>query len=303
MKKARIIIIFIVVIGALSVTVFIANQVRPEESQYNFISEAGYYNLIAEDYLVRIEALQWDSLDKSVLRYKEVEEFLYASTQCIDHVAERTNRKNWTKELSRISEEGKAIVIVEIKEEVTSRALQKEGIVVLNKTEVEQDFFPLEHELTHIVMGICSEGTLSEGFACYMSQKELGVIDTPGFELESHTVAKVCLDEPYISQYKTFLEVIGYATDSTIMDNENKTGFYVFAYSYVDYLVASYGLDAVVELYNSHGNEEAYEKVLGRQSEEIKNEWLNYLNQKDIGMTSDEVIEYILEKRKFYHLD
>ena len=125
MKKARIIIILILVIGALSVTTFIANQVRSEESQYNFISEAGYYNLIAEDYLVQIETLQWDSLDKSVLRYKEVEEFLYASTQCIDHVAERTNRKNWTKELSRISEEGKAIVTVEIKEEVTSRALQK----------------------------------------------------------------------------------------------------------------------------------------------------------------------------------
>lgn len=270
---------------------------------YSFDDDGYYQRLIAENYIIRISSADWASLNKTSLTYKTADDFLKYCAECITFITERTGKEDWVNKVKYTSEDGKAIVTINIKEYITSRTSAPEGIITLNKDVVEIGFIPIEHELTHLVMGVCDEGTLSEGFACYMAQTEFGVFTFPEYELDPDTVTIACMDNQYKERYEVIIDAVGCAHDSNIKHREDGNSFYVFAYSYTKYLINTYGIDAVIELYDDSGSDEAYRRIIGKKVSVVKSEWLLFLEQQDSKMNSEEVFSYISQQYELHQLD
>lgn len=270
---------------------------------YSFEENEFYLYLIAENYNIRISLEDWTSLDKSSFTYKEANNFLAYCAHCIELITEQTGKYSWMDQVRNVDKNGKTVVTIDIQERIISRTSALDGIIILNKDAVEINFVPIEHELTHLIMGVCNEGTLSEGFACYIAQTKLGIIDVPEFELDPDTVTIACMDIPYQKSYEVFMDAVGYAHDSSIKHREGGVSFYVFAHSYTKYLVDTYGMNGVIELYDANGSEEAYHRITGKDISTIKSEWILFLEQQEPDMASEEVFSYILEQRELYQVD
>ncbi len=59
-------------------------------------------------------------------------------------------------------------------------------------------------------------------------------------------------------------------------------------FSFCKYLIDTYGLDVFMEVYFSKDELQAYENVYGKDYNQIKSDWLNYLEQFE-GAISEEI--------------
>ena len=267
------------------------------QSVYSYEEDENAYSLIADEYVIRIYKSAWNDVQK--LGYYDACEFLSYCGECIKYVSDRTGKTEWMNELTNISEEGKAIVSICAVQGISSRTKFPEGNVFLNmrnklnKKDLES---VVAHELTHLVMGENSEGTLSEGFATYMEYVEFG---DGNFEFHGININVLLqnfyFDDEYKDLTKDILEVIGAAYDPSIKHKEHGWTFYLYAGSYIYYLVNNYGMEAVVGIYDEGGSDASYESFTGKDMLTIKSEWLKDLQQYDGEMSSDEIIAILFE--------
>lgn len=111
------------------------------------------------------------------------------------------------------------------------------------------------HEIVHAYVSVINPDVqlwLTEGVALYL---------TNGEPLTKETIESVP-----VPTYKE--------TQTSNPITFSKSGGYSYAHSYIEYLEKKYGWDKVLELLKT----EDYESVLGKTSEEIYNDWIEYMN-------------------------
>lgn len=110
------------------------------------------------------------------------------------------------------------------------------------------------HEIVHAYVSVINPDVqlwLTEGVALYLTNGE--------------PLTKEIIDSLPVPTYKET------RTSSPIAFS--KCGGYTYAHTYIEYLETEYGWDKVLELLKN----EDYEKVLGKSSKEIYNDWLEFL--------------------------
>lgn len=267
------------------------------QSVYSYEEDENSYSLITDEYIIRIYTSAWNDVQE--LGYHDAWEFLTYCVECIKYVSDRTGKTEWMNELSNRTEDGKAIISICTVKGINSQVRFPEGNVFLNMQNIQhkQDIASTTaHELTHVVMGEIDEGTLSEGFATYMEYTEFG---NGNFEIYGINInvllQNLYLEDEYKDLTKDILEVIGAAYDPSVKHQKYGWVFYMYASSYVYYLVNNYGMEAVVGIFDAAGSDAAYESFTGKDMLTLKAEWLEDLQQYDGEMSTDEIIAILSE--------
>ena len=118
----------------------------------------------------------------------------------------------------------------------------------------ENNKYAVLHEIVHSYVSVLNEDVdlwLSEGCALYLTN-----------------------GEPF---YKEYIDQMGIPTyKETCSDNPlifSNCGGYTYAHTYIEYIEATYGWNAVLEIIRS----EDYEDIFGKSKEDIYDEWVEYL--------------------------
>ena len=286
--------VFLLIGIIIGFSIFGFSMSNINKQSYSYEEDENSYSLISDEYIICVYADAWIDIEK--LGYNNALEFLEYCAKCIEHLVERTNKTDWSDELTNTSEDGKAIIKICTVDDITSRVLFPEGNIYLNKDNIQMGMSDIEHELTHLVMGECEEGTLSEGFAAYMEHMEFGANNFSLYGLDIDVVIQnLYLAAQYEALTRDILSTVGAAYDSSIKHQQYGQIFYVYACSYVNYLVSTYGIEAVVEIFEVSGSESAYQTYIGKDMLSIKSEWLEYLKQYEGEMSAEEIIAYLSE--------
>ncbi len=143
----------------------------------------------------------------------------------------------------------------------------------------------LVHELGHVVLNNSFSISLEDGMCEYLNEQisQYSMLNSIGIPLQD----LVCLDIQYgmenneaeqaeLDKLKAGIGKEGrtypYSTNSM-----NSKIWYCMSFSFVNYLIDTYGLSDVVELIREGETQADYEKYLGHSLEELKEDWWNYV--------------------------
>ena len=283
------------VTGVVLATYLTINGSR-QKQEYTLSQENGYFCLEADKYIIKLLLDEWDKMDRHAMKYPEISDYLKFCYETIQFIEKKTGRYDWMDRLSNRAKDGKAILLIVFENGITSYTNPDEGSIYLDYYMMESGMSWIEHELTHMIMGECSEGTLSEGMASYIGEGLLGAEQSITYGLDPDIfVQNEMLFEEHKERYAEVMEVVGNAKDPNIKRTEYGQTIYAAGHSYVKYLVNTYGMDKFNIIYDAGGSAEAYESITGNAMTEVKSDWLEYLKQFDGVMSADEIYDYMLE--------
>lgn len=223
---------------------------------YLFTGEAGDILLVVE---------------KDYLTVEEVERVGTTLTDARRNVAEFLNKKD---ELGRLTiyvyDEGPYSTA-----HVPGAFLGEQGILLKFAKENEA---PDYHELTHMLAGNHTRSTsLSEGLADFVQQKFRPEVASSFVPANADIRA---LAKEAIQSYPELLDVIGSPSQVTFppFHPDVRHDFYFASCSFVTYLATLGDLDQLMNVYNRHGYDGAYQEAYGLSRESLIHDWL-----KDIG--------------------
>lgn len=248
------------------------------ELQSNALS--GYETYTNGRFIVAIETALWEASLPAYRPYETVDLLLAAVSDGMERIAEKTS-EDW---LSRYDPEVNGMVVVRINGTengsytaggYVSKDLL-EPTIYLNENLFCHGLAPLFHELTHLICQDYQSITLREGLAGYLHDDVCTIPTVFNYGLDPHQIAE-----------KTLLaDAKGRAMVAEIgsFDRKGETGktdqratYYVFAYSFVKYLIDTYGMDAFIQLYTA-ADEAAYATVTGKSLTALQADWTQSLD-------------------------
>lgn len=248
------------------------------------------YVYIDEGFSISISKSLWDNMEFAYSEYETVTDFLEEAVGYVHDIVALTGETEW---YSRYKKNEDGYVEITIKD--TTQASHVEGgynsknvlepTVYLNNEWMMHSMAPLAHELTHIICQDYTSVSLREGLASYVADE---ISDKPivfNFGMCPHELSKNIILTDYTSVIKQ-TKLIG--TFDEVADNSARSGYYILSYSFCKYLIDTYGLDVFMEVYSSKDELQAYENVYGKDYNQIKSDWLNYLEQFE-GAISEEI--------------
>lgn len=244
------------------------------------------------DVRVMMADIDWNSLDHTLCGYTSKQQMLDEVSGYAVTIAALTGRKDWTEFY------GSGGVAVEIR--FTESASHVEGgyqsyqkktpRIYINRTMAQCDFWPLAHELTHLICPEYSCLTLREGLACYM-QDEVG---------QSPAVFNYGLDvHIYACQYLAADEIDcliltanpGYDSSTDIATGEKRAAFYLCSYSFSRYLIETYGIDRFMTAYESSNFIKASPLIYDRSANNLTAEWKQFLSDYPAKQSQEQLIQ------------
>lgn len=155
----------------------------------------------------------------------------------------------------------------------------------------------LSHELTHSVLGrSCFSNSLEEGICDYTAAR-IGVNYFPFFEeydidiLDFFTYdVKIALEQFYDTKKQNeMFDSVGRAGGYPY-SLQTQDGFlwYECSQSFVEYLVKNYGMEKTMQLICEGKDEADYQTYLGISYEELKGEWITFVNNYEPQHTIEE---------------
>lgn len=111
------------------------------------------------------------------------------------------------------------------------------------------------HEIVHAYISVINPDVqlwLTEGVALYLTNGE--------------PLTEEIIDSVTVPTYKE--------TQTSSPITFSKCGGYTYSHTYIEYLEREYGWDKVLELLKGEG----FENTIGKSSEELYNDWIDYLN-------------------------
>ena len=158
----------------------------------------------------------------------------------------------------------------------------------------------LVHELGHLVLNNSFSISLEDGMCEYLNQEinQYSMLNSTGIPFQD----LFCLDVKYgmennkveqaeLDKFKAGIGKEGRAYPYTT-NSKNSEVWYCMSFSFVNYLIDTYGLSDVVELIREGETQADYEKYLGHSLEELKEDWWNYV----INYQSEYTIEELQQK-------
>lgn len=283
------------VTGTVLASCFVANS-SSQKQDYTLSQNNVYFILEADKYIIKLNIDEWDNMDRRAMKYPEISDYLNHCYESIQFIEKETGRYDWMDRLPNRTNDGKAILMLVFGKDFTTYTKPNEGLIYMDCSKVESGMSWIEHELTHMIMGECNEGTLAEGIASYIGEGLMGVEQSITYGLNPDIfVQDFMLEGEYKDLYAEIMEAVGDARDPNIKHTEYGQTIYAAGYSYVKYLISTYGMDKFNIIYDAGGNEDVYKHTTGKTLEEIKSDWLEYLKEFDGVMSADEIYSYIFE--------
>lgn len=164
--------------------------------------------------------------------------------------------------------------------------------IAINKELFEHELAPVAHELTHVIMHSDKSSTLFEGLAAHCQDK-FGNNPAPhNWSFDPHSFAKIYMT----SEFNDILDRIGKHGGSSMIFGKIRAVYYVFSYSYTNYIIENYGLDTLPKLYGSDDYED-YRKLCHKSFEQLKNDWIEYVKRYPNKIIIDDIDNYL---NKYY---
>ncbi len=178
----------------------------------------------------------------------------------------------------------------------------------MSLTQYRSDGF-LAHELTHVIAGPSFSISLEDGLCQYVQGTIGKSSHMPGvtegklsFEEDFKTYHEHCkqlASQGNISAKETdpkgtipledIISLIG--KEGRQYPKENRMIWYVYSESFCRYLITEYGVDSTMDLITNGEDESAYETILGKGLEELKEDWLRSVDAMEQKYTWEEIVE------------
>ena len=162
----------------------------------------------------------------------------------------------------------------------------------------------LTHELGHVVLNNSFSISLEDGMCEYLNEQinQYSMLNSTGIEFQD----LFCLDTKYgmennkveqteLDKWKAEIGKEGRAYPYANLGLDNEM-WYSMSFSFVNYLIDTYGLSDVVKLIREGETQADYEKYLGHSLEELKEDWWNYVINYQSEYSIEEHVEELKQK-------
>lgn len=254
------------------IIILISCTQKPYEAKYAEISDA-----------------EWVKINPQHCGFETKEDFLKAVDTYVEEISNYLKTPDWNnsyKEEHGDKYNGK-ISIIFVDGVSRSYTYPTMPTILINIELFEHRAAPVVHELTHVIMHSGKSSTLIEGLAGYCQDKFGGNPAPLNWGFDPHSFSKIHMT----SEFDDILERIGKHGGSNLIFGKIRTAYYVFSYSYTDYIIENYGLDTLLTLYASDDYAD-YQKLCNKSFEQLKNDWIEYVKAYPEEFTIDDVSNY-----------
>lgn len=156
-----------------------------------------------------------------------------------------------------------------------SRALRD----IVELSNVKEGFSPYIHETVHVLAPLKNDVRwLQEGLAVYLHDHLGGQHTVPNYGKDIDKLSKEIIADNSLQDVLSFDDSFAYidTTTASIKEKEDRRAFYIMSGSLVKYIESKYGKEKLLSIYFSKDIEDI-KNITGKSFEEIKNEWLEYI--------------------------
>ena len=284
---------------------------KKKETQVNEESSMKVGFLYAYDY--------WNLYDYTDSRYPAKEDYEKAVTSYLSNIANFLGKENW---LSQYDSTYKTLYIKLVVHSSTpggaiSWPTQYTSDSLVCELRINPDYFtgdkphnPICHELTHLItynpkLQLPSLSlSLNDGLCEYVSHSIGEINDCFTFDIDSHTYA-LSFDELIKNSQEEQIILDDVINNIGIQEypSYHYTSFskewkysYTYNYSFVSYLADTYGIDYFLSLQDPCEDVKQMEEHQAKL-QELKKEWLDFLDQYTCTMTYPEMMDYLNQRR------
>lgn len=237
----------------------------------------------------------WNSFDHTHCGYDAPEDFLRYAAEAMERIVQ------WgggTEKLNGYREAGSDVVLsvqfvtTSGMSRVVSSSYGKEkqmAVIALKDGYLAYHLAPVIHELTHVVYQPVYSRTLREGLASYVQDElgEYGVVHNYG--LNPHEICQNVI-MPIASNQNLF-RVVGSVNSGKTTAMEQRSAFYIASYSFMAYLIETYGIETSLEICSSM-DEDVYAEQTGKTLAEIREDWMLDLKQYESDFSVETIREH-----------
>lgn len=257
----------------------------------------GQEEAVQLELLFQYKGNYWEVYDLSESAIPDKEAFEKLTEEYIKEIQELLGLDQWWKEINPDADTLVVTLMITNPEGKKSRAEyctkglknEVETTIVLGGFFLKPGYDGfLAHELTHVMAGPVFSQSLEEGL-CFYVQDSVGVkkIFYPGMQdkgVEYWQCFKIYYEHTKETWESSAGDVYASVTDSIGKEGRGydfsgqaRTVWQWYCESFVRYLMDQYGKDKVLELMDVGENEASYEQILGRTLEELRADWLLYV--------------------------
>lgn len=219
----------------------------------------GRYTLVRES--------EWELLISydQVNRYQHPQEFLEVADNYIEEITAYLGREEWFTNL--FPERVELIATATLPSQPAAS-----HIIALNRHRFGLDNAPLAREITSLILRSYNSYTLKIGLSCAM-QDRFGTNIAPYNRGQGpHLLAGQYTDQ------EQYLQEVGAPGWPHHLDlyypGDDREGLFILSQSFVEFLLEEFGVEALMEVYDSPDLEAAYQEVMGLSLEELRDRWL-----------------------------
>lgn len=261
----------------------------------------------------------WDAYDLSGSYLPDQESFEALVTTYLQNAEDLLRYSDWWENINPKAE--KIVFNIKITPEggttscasYVKKALEDEveaGVTLsgMSLTQFRSDGF-LAHELTHVMAGPSFSISLEDGLCQYV-QGTIGesshIPEVTEGKLSFEEYFKTCHE--YYKQMASQGDISVKETESKevnpledIISSVGKEGrqyppknrmmWLVYSEAFCRYLIAEYGVDSTMDLITKGENESSYEMILGKELEELKEDWLRSVDAMEQKYTWEEIMK------------
>jgi len=241
-------------------------------------------------FAVAMEDHAWESIDHEYCRFENKQQLMDEVSNYVQAIADLTGKTNW----QDCYEKDK----VQFEIVFTKEGSHVEGgyysyikmipRIYVNRTMAEYNFWPLAHELTHLICPIYSSLSLREGLASYI-QDEIGEnCSIFNYGVDVHACAQFYLGNDFADVIDT-LGSIDLPKSATLATSKKRVAFYLCSYSFSKYIIQQYGIQLFMKLYESPNLSKESKLIIGKDMKSLKADWKLYLRDYPAKMTREEI--------------
>ncbi|BBF42424.1 hypothetical protein lbkm_1106 [Lachnospiraceae bacterium KM106-2] len=249
-----------------------------------------------------INQKQWNKYHNKYDGFKSKEDFINKGNKYIKKIEQLTGLYNWEKQYQK---DGKPLRIdIQIDPNSMNHTIMSSHSIVFNANLFKYNVTPYAHELTHLIIGVHTNSSLSEGFACYIS--DLTGSNSGGYNYGEDIDM---MSTPYIAKkkYQKIVDAIGIKscpspTTSGLDVRNTSRIYYKLSESFCKFLVTNYGMKKALGFYQSNCLPNQYKDVFGKTIKELKKEWITHLSNYPSQLTEkeeDQIINQYFSKHHF----